>query len=343
MKTSFLLEVCPMLRVKVPATSANMGPGFDVMGIALQIYNEYSCTQLDEKSENKITISYNGLAKATADVALEKMQEFVPLDKHNLFWKGYFLLFEKLQKKPLRVHIHIDAQIPLTRGLGSSSTVILASMVIANELCKEHYQTFLSKQELLDMAIALEGHPDNLAPAMLGGWVVSIRKQKTKNNNQENSSYLLKQMSLKAPIRFAGIVPHQTLSTETARQVLPSHYPREDVIFQAGNAALYTYLMAKEQWSNEEKEIFSSAIKDVLHEPYRLRLIPGMEETFAHWKKLGCLGAYLSGAGTTLLGIWQKDQNVEELPLGYAMQQKGINSTTIYPPVDLQGLSIERK
>lgn len=331
LKTSFLFKECPMsFIVRVPATSANMGPGFDIMGIAFKIYNDYHCQLLEKNQPNKITIEYLDLAKQTADQPLSQM---VSLGEDNLFWKGFYLIFKILQKQPLPVHIHIKAEIPLTRGLGSSSTVILASMLIANELCKKQYGQFLSKEEILNTAIDIEGHPDNLAPAMLGGWVVSIRNRAEANS----TNYLIKKMDLLAPVRFAGIIPHQALLTEKAREVLPLAYSREDVIFQAANTTLYTYLMAKKKWTQKEAQIFSAAITDVLHEPYRQKLIPGMAETFSLWKSLGCLGAYLSGAGTTLIGIWHQEQDVAALPLDLAFRNLGLECTPFYPLVDSQG------
>lgn len=321
------------LTVRVPATSANMGPGFDIMGVAFQIYNDYNCHVLENNKKNKITIEYLDLAKQTAHQPLSQM---VSLGEDNLFWQGFYLIFKTLQQQPLPVHIHIKTGIPLARGLGSSSTVILASMIVANELCKKHYQLSLPNEEILNIAIEIEGHPDNLAPAMLGGWVVSIHNRAELNS----ANYLIKKMDLLAPIRFAGIIPHQPLLTEKAREVLPLRYKREDAIFQAGNTTLYTYLMAKEKWTKEESKIFSSAITDVLHEPYRQELIPGMTETFALWKSLGCLGAYLSGAGTTLIGIWHQEQDVESLQLDLAFDNLKLPSTQFYPLVDRQGVQI---
>lgn len=350
------------LEVKVPATSANMGPGFDVMGIALQIYNVYRCTLLAPDQKNQIQVHYKELAQKTALCKLSPNTDAataneIPLNENNLFWKGYLLLFKKLQAEPPRVRIEMEVEIPLTRGLGSSSTVILASMVIANALCERLYNKSLATDKLLDLAISIEGHPDNLAPAMLGGWVIAIH-QKTNDNfgdnfgnnsntnlkeenladNSSTSNYLTKQMTLKAPVYFAGLIPHQTLSTQKAREILPQQYKRADVIRQAGNAALYSYLLAQKTWSGTDAQIFSSAIGDILHQPYRQKLINGMQETFAHWKSLGCLGAYLSGAGTTLMGIWPNNITIEEQSLAAAMRQKQTECTPILPSIDLQGL-----
>lgn len=256
-----------MIKVRVPATSANMGPGFDCLGIALNLYNEFAFKELDEG------LKFNGIP-----------EEFC--NEENIIYKSMKHCFDKAGYKIKGLEIsEINQDVPISRGLGSSSTCIVGGLVGANAIMGNKF----SEDELLDMAVEIEGHPDNVAPALLGGMVVAIT---------EDHKTIHDKVAVKDGIKFVSMIPDFRLSTEEARKVLPKKLTIKEGVYNVSRAALMVSC-----FSSGKYELIKYACKDAFHQNYRSKLIPGFEEVYNKSYELGALACYLSGAGPTMMAI----------------------------------------
>ena len=260
-----------MIKVTEPATSANIGPGFDSLGLALNISNTYSVEEIDE-----------GLVIEGCDLKYA--------NQDNLTYLAMIKCFEKVGYKPKGIKIVIESDIPVARGLGSSATCIVGGLIAANKIsgCK------LNKDELLDMATEMEGHPDNVAPALLGGMVVSVHEDKV---------YYSK-IKVAPGIKFLALIPDFELSTKKARSILPKVIPHSDAVFNVGRVALMVSAL-----QNGEFDLLKVAGQDKLHQHYRGTLINGYEEILNKSMELDAKCVFLSGAGPTILVAVDQDDN----------------------------------
>lgn len=249
--------------VRVPATTANLACGFDVLGCAYSLYNTLSFTL----SEN---LSFSGCP-----------EEFQNED--NLAWIAFRAVYDAQGEAPPFVHIDISADVPVCRGLGSSAALLCAGAAAANALGGFG----LDKAELLAIVTPIEGHPDNLAPALFGGMVASLL--------YEGKVYY-SAIEVNPSLRFAVCSPDYVLSTHESRSVLPKEVPFKDAIFNMSRVALLPRAFAE-----ADRAMLSLCLDDKLHQPYRRRLIPGMDEIEAMAKDLGCIATCISGAGPSLL------------------------------------------
>lgn len=298
-----------MIHIQIPATSANMGPGFDSIGIAVQLYNHIWV----EEQASGLTIE------------VKRKQEIpVPTDETNLIYQTMQYFYDQKGLKIPGVHIIQEDYIPMVRGLGSSAACIVGGLFAANELAGRP----CGRDELAQMAAQLEGHPDNSNPAIFGSMVVGALNEKE-----------MKHVRLELPedLIFAIMVPDFPVSTEKARGVLPDTYSRADVVFNASRAALLIASMMTGKYEN-----FNMAMEDRVHQPYRSSLIPGMDEIFAHAKEFGAAASYLSGAGSTLMAMVTKDQAEEfERKMSEYLRTLEHNwELTLLQP-DMEGVKIE--
>lgn len=269
LKSSRSFRRIMMIKVKVPATTANMGPGFDSIGMALTMYNIVYAEQIDEGLE----------------IIIQDGNPNIPTDESNLIYKTICYFYENIGKPVPGIRLIQQDSIPHTRGLGSSAACIVAGLHIANAMS----QSFFSKEELVQMAAQIEGHPDNTTPALLGGMTIGAMSQND-----------MKYVKVPVPdtLHFAVMIPDFTLSTELARQALPKEVSLQDAVFNASRAALLAASMMIGDMDNLEM-----AVQDCLHQPYRSKLIPNMEEILEKARYYGAKGTFLSGAGPTLLAI----------------------------------------
>jgi homoserine kinase len=257
--------------VAIPATTGNLGPGFDCLGAALSLYNVF---EFAIAPELKLTASGPYADK-------------VAKNKTNLIYQSFEQVFEHIhQPKPI-ISLHMDVQVPLSRGLGSSATAIVGGMVGANLLAGSP----LSDEEVLLLAIEMEGHPDNVTPAMRGGCQLVA-------SSGNGGGWEFCAIDWHRDIAVAVAIPDMELSTVKARQVLPKEVPMKDAIFNASHLALLTQALA-----NGNPEWLSAALHDKLHQPYRQSLIPGMEAVQKAAIAAGAYGMVISGAGPTLLAL----------------------------------------
>ncbi|MBS3028744.1 MAG: homoserine kinase [Dolichospermum sp. DET50] len=303
------MSVVSSITVKVPATTANLGPGFDCIGTALKLYNEFKFTILDT----------DGLIIQVSGTEAEKVQT----DESNLLYLAFVKLYEYIKQTPPAVKIEIKLGVPLARGLGSSATAIVGGLVAANELAGAP----LSELQVMELAIAMEGHPDNVVPALLGGCRLAATSSK---------GWEICDIPWHRDIIAVVAIPNFELSTSEARGVLPTEISRADAIFNISHLGLLLRGLAtnREEW-------LKAALQDKLHQPYRQSLIPGYDAVNAAVVAAGAYGMVISGAGPTLLALVDTSYAKSvEIAMAKAWIEKGINSTVRSLPLDTQGASI---
>lgn len=256
-----------MIRIRIPATSANLGAGFDCLGLAVNLYN-----YIDMAESDRVDISSSD-------------GTWVPTTKENMIYSAAAHLYELCGKKLTGLKLVQQNNIPMTRGLGSSSACIIGGLVGANVLLGSP----LSKAELVDIASDLEGHPDNTTPALLGGIVTAVL--------EGNKVYWVKQ-EVQNALRLVAVIPDFKLSTVMARQVLPETVSHMDARFNLSRAALFSASLLQGKYEN-----IRVAVNDRLHQPYRLSLIEHAQEVFDKAYSLSAYGVYISGAGPTLMAL----------------------------------------
>lgn len=260
-----------MVRVRVPATSANIGPGFDSLGIAFNLYNEY------EFSECEKGIHFYGFKN-----------EFC--NKDNIVYKAMNTCFEKYNFKPKGLNIKlIKDDIPISRGLGSSSSCIVAGLLGANYVMGN----ILSIEELFKIGVDIEGHPDNIAPAFFGGMVVSV---------MEGKEVIYNKIDIKEGISFIALIPKFELSTSVARKVLPVEVKFDDAVYNISRVSLMI-----SSFTSGKYELLKYCCKDAIHEKYRSPLIKDYNLVYNKCISLGALGCFLSGSGPTIMSIIKSD------------------------------------
>jgi homoserine kinase len=264
----------PSVTVKVPATTANIGPGFDCLGAALTLYNNFHFTAL-AGAPGTVAIQVRGAEAAG-----------VKTDASNLAYQAFAYLFQQQQQPVPAVSIAIDLGVPLARGLGSSSTAIVGGLVGANCLARQ----LVDQDRLLTMAIAIEGHPDNVVPALVGGCQLAV--------GDDQGVWTLCDIPWHPQVVPVVAIPDFELSTEAARRVLPATYSRADAVFNTAHLGLLQRGLATGNgaW-------LRTAMGDRIHQPYRQGLIPGYDAVAQAAVKSGAYGLVISGAGPTLLAL----------------------------------------
>lgn len=293
------------VHVRVPATSANLGPGFDALGLALALYNEVEAREAD------------GVA---VDVEGEGAGQ-LPRGGDNVVARGVRLAYEASGRPFKGVALRCLNRVPTSRGLGSSAAAWVGGLAAGNALCGGG----LSRERLLALAARAEGHPDNVAAALLGGLTVSCI----------TGDGTVTAVSLPVPLRLTWVVliPETASSTAEARAVLPASVPRADAVFNVQRVAL---LVAALQSGRAEALV--PALDDRLHQPYRLALFPWMPTVVAAARAAGALGCVLSGAGPALLAVIAGDGAAVAAAMERALRTAGIAGTARAFAVDLNGV-----
>lgn len=270
------------MRVSVPASTANLGPGFDAIGLALDLFNVF-----------EVEVGGRGLR-------VEIVGEGVGMSREdNLVLKAMEYAFAAAGQTLPDMRLRMTNRIPMARGLGSSASAAVGGLVLANAMLDSPW----SEERLLEMAVDLEGHPDNVAPALWGGLVLSC-----------SGSGCPRYLRMEAPseLHLVVVVPEYTLPTSRARQVLPRQVPFEDAVFNVSRASLLVGALASRRY-----DLLREAMRDRLHQPYRSQLIPGLGEALEAACRAGALGAALSGSGPSLLAF----ATGESGPIAEAMQR----------------------
>ena len=257
-----------MIKIRIPASTANLGSGFDSLGIALDLYNYVEIG-----------------AAPGCDISSADGSE-IPCGEDNLIYLSARKVYEKAGLPFYGLKIIEENNIPFARGLGSSSACIVGGVFGANEILG---RPFL-KGELLDIAAEIEGHPDNVSPALLGGFTANVMDGK-------NVRYVKTPVSEK--LVFAAFIPPFELKTADARAVMPKEVSVKDSVFDLSRSALMTASLLSGKYEN-----LRCGCEDRLHQPYRLPLIPGGSELIEKAYENGALSAFISGAGSTMMAIF---------------------------------------
>lgn len=263
-----------MYKFKIPATTANMGPGFDTLGMALALYNYFEVTTSDY-----------------IQFLQENQPSPIPLDD-NLIYTAMLKTFDKIGKHPKGFTVNLTkCEVPMSRGLGSSATCIIGGIVAANYLMGNP----LSLDDIIELGTKIEGHPDNIVPAAVGGLTVSIYK-----NEKVTYSKLIPPKELS----FSIMIPDFQVSTNEARSILPSSYSRQECVFNISRSSMLVSSLVNGEFGN-----LRICTEDKIHQPYRIKLIHNAQQIFDKCKDLGSLCEFISGSGSTLISIISDNEN----------------------------------
>lgn len=283
-----------MIKIQIPATSANLGAGFDALGLALSYYNYVNIEEAD-------------------GIFIESLDSTdVPKDASNLVYDSAKTLYD-ICGKPLKgLKIQQVNNIPMARGLGSSSACIIAGLVGANQLLGEP----MGLDDLVNLSAQIEGHPDNTAPALLGGIVTAVFDGKC--------VHWVKQ-EVYTTLKFVVVIPNFELKTEKARACLPKEISHKDAVYNLSRAALFSASLLTGKYEN-----LRTAVHDRLHQPYRMELIPHGRDVFDTAYSLGAYASYLSGAGPALMAIVDADNEYFEGKMRFALDRMGLSDWEVH-------------
>ena len=291
-----------MIKVTVPATSANLGIGYDTLGMAVSLYSHFTFDHAD-------ALAITGCP-----------EEFQNED--NMVYQAFVQALDAWGLEPFPISIHIETDIPVARGLGSSSTCVVAGIMGAAALARRT----VTRDELVALAAQMEGHPDNVAPALFGGITISAFL----DGKLKHISFVPK-----FPLKMVVAIPDFYLSTKKARSVLKQNVPLKDAIFNIGHIA-----MIIGAFSQSKPDILKGAFDDRLHQPYRADLIPGMYDVFEAADKNGALGTVLSGAGPTLIAYTAENGEIIGQAMVQAFAKHDVKARYMVLDIDSEGAKI---
>ena len=284
------------IRVAAPATTANLGPGYDCLGMALDIWNTVGVELLPDGDTPSVSVSGEGAGELEAG-------------PENLVYRSMEFLYRELGRPMPPLNVKCENEIPLARGLGSSAAAIAGGLVAANALAGGEF----GQRDLLEMAATIEGHPDNVAAAVMGGLQLVV--------TEENTLYTVP-VSVPAAIHAVLFIPDVRIATADARAVLPQQLSIADAVHNMARVALLVAGMA-----TNHPEYLSVATQDKLHQPYRQPLFPAMKLLMKAALDAGALGAFLSGSGSTVLALTQGREMTVAYEMAEAARQASVEGT----------------
>lgn len=295
-----------IVKVRVPATTANLGAGFDIFGLALTLYNEFEV----EEADGVFIESY-------------PENEFLKNPENNLFIKVVKYLCEAEGNTFHGAKLKQTVNIPVARGLGSSATAIVAGILTGFAVHKKP----LTDEEFFKVAYLFEPHPDNLLPAWKGGLIAALKT--------EDKTYYSK-IEFPQELKAVVVIPDFELSTELARSVLPKEIPLKDAVFNIQRASLFIRALQEKRF-----DLLKVAMEDRLHQPYRKSLIPNFDKVIQYAYESGAVGASLSGAGSTMLALALDNFDKIGQAMVSAFSEAGINAKYLVLDVDTEGAKVE--
>ncbi|ONI43908.1 homoserine kinase [Candidatus Epulonipiscium fishelsonii] len=291
-----------MKHLRVPATSANVGPGFDTLGLAFEWFLECYFTKLPENGTLEMEIEGFG-------------KKYIPVTKENIIYKAYARVFKYKNIETYGLKININNSVPIARGMGSSSSAIVMGILVANSLLNN----ILTQDELLQLAYELEGHTDNITAALLGGFITS---------GVVNGQVKAVKFNIPGNLICTLIVPDYELSTVKARKVLPSEISFKDAVQNNINTSMIVSSLSK-----GDLKLFSQFLTDYLSQPYRAPLVKGITKIQEIARDCGFLGACISGAGPTIILFTEKNKSTDLEPIKKILKDEKINFT-IYKDIN---------
>ncbi|MEI6343298.1 MAG: homoserine kinase [Verrucomicrobiota bacterium] len=290
--------------VRVPGTTANLGSGFDVLGIALKLYNRVAVTRVPRRGV-RIVSPISDEARAGATQMVEEASS---------------AFFRKTRTRAFGWDVSITGDVPVARGLGSSTTVLVGALAALDAIAG----TGLGKEGVFQLANELEGHPDNAAPATFGGFTASAPAPEGAR---------VARFPVSSKVRFVVLVPGFEVRTSDARRLLPSAYPKADVVHALGRVAMITAAFA-----SGDLGPLAGMFDDRVHQPCRTPLIPALPRVIAAGVRAGAVGGWLSGSGSTIVCLATADAE----PVGRAMQRALPESRLHVVAADASGYRLER-
>jgi homoserine kinase len=297
------------MRVRAPATTANLGPGFDSLGLALQLYNEL---EVVERTGGVTEVEVSGEGAGA-----------IPTDESNAVLGAMRCVYQRLGRPLPPVYLRQTNAILLARGLGSSAAATAAGIVAANALAGYPF----GRDELVDMATAFEGHPDNITPCLVGGLAVSA---------MEETHVYYAPVEVPEGLAVVLYVPDFEISTRAARRHLSETYSRADAIFTLSRAALTTAALATGRW-----DLLRIGMQDCMHQPYRARGYPEMPHLIQAALDAGARGAALSGSGPTIAAFVDDGGQAVAAALQQAGTEQGLRGRVLHLAIDRQGTVVE--
>lgn len=273
--------------VKVPSSTSNFGSGFDCFGMALPLYNIIT---IEETVLPGTGVEVNIISdfQNNENFAIEH----IPKDENNIIYKAVEMLYNSIGQTPSELKITIKSSIPIAKGLGSSASIIVGGLLAANELLNKP----ADEAALLSIATELEGHPDNVTPAIVGGFVMT--------SLEDDGSIVYRKLEWPEEWVLNIMIPDYELVTEISRSVLPAEVPLKDAVFNAGRTAMFI-----EALHTKDDNLMKLALQDRLHQPYRSKLVPGLDDITARLRhEEDVLGVTLSGAGPAILVVSKKNK-----------------------------------
>jgi len=298
------------VRVHVPASTANLGPGFDALGMALGLYNEV-----------EVELVGHGLALEITGEGADRLQA---LGDRNLVARSVTQTLRHFGVSAEGLRIRMLNRIPLSRGLGSSSAAVMGGVAAAAAIAGVKAEP----EVLLDLALPYEGHPDNITPALLGGLTVATLV---------NGKVRCVKLPVPAGLVAVAVIPEFHLSTAVARKALPPTVPRADAVFNVGRVALFLAAMQSGRF-----DLLREAARDRLHQPYRAPLVPGMSDVLEEGDRAGALACFLSGAGPTLLALAREDgEAIGARMVACWKERAAVTARAVTLPIAGEGLTVD--
>jgi len=297
------------VQVRIPASTTNLGPGFDVLGMALKLYNIVEM----ETSTSSLHIEIEG-----------EGEDILSRDENNLVYRSAKMVFDRIDEKPPPVNIRLINNIPLARGLGSSGTAIIGGLMAGNIISGAE----LTSEQILNMAAKLDGHPDNISASIMGGVVIA--------SLTESGVACMKLIPPK-PINVVVIVPDFHVLTSDARAILPGTVDLPTAVFNIGRSSLLVASLATGDF-----RLLGIAMDDKLHQPYRERLIPGMQDVFQAAKSTDeNVAVAISGAGPSIVALCPDDNGaIVGENMRQAFLRHNINSRVMMLSIDEEGAMV---
>ena len=302
---------------QIPATVANLGCGFDCLGLALPLFNTVTVEET--------VLPGTGIEINIIDKDNKNDISNIPRDKNNIVYKAIELLYNYIGQSPNELKISIMTEIRVARGLGSSASVIVGGLIAANELLGKPADDAV----LLSIATEIEGHPDNIAPAILGGVVLS--------DWELDGSVCAKRLPWPEDWVVTMCIPDYELSTGISRSVLPAEVPMKDAVYNLRHSAMFVQAV-----HTKDRELMKLSLKDKLHQPYRMKLVPGLSQIMNELKHVdGVLGCVLAGAGPSIAVIQDgtKDDTIKDI-VSTAWNNINVDAQIYTMPVYNEGAKI---
>ena len=305
-----------LIRVMAPATTANLGPGYDCLGLALDLWNRLDVLEGAAPGDGGPLVEINGEGAGELAEGPE-----------NLVYRAMAFLFQEAGREMPGVRLRCHNEIPLERGLGSSAAAIAGGLVAANALCDGVFES----RDLLEMAATIEGHPDNVAAAILGGLQLVLTDQEDTplssplgkggygKGGYRGVRLFTAAINVPPELNAVLFIPDLRIATSDARAVLPEKVTVADAVYNMGRAALLLAGMA-----TNHPEYLSLATQDRLHQPYREVLFPAMKLLFRAARDAGALGVFLSGSGSTVLALTRGREMTVAYEMAEAARQAGV-------------------